>query len=336
MGCFVIFYALVEESRSKPFRSFRNENTSIRATMHWAKPVKLRMSGSLISVLSTLFRRTSRIWLLHPPVQTIPLLPVMVAVPALKANSTMAVLAVTLARLDFRVGAPWRKQATYNAELASMIRRVSTIQQRGGTIPAWALLLIAMVFPSADSYQNPPNCVLCLFFLLADSIVVLKESRRYGLSRLWCDFESFQACDGILQSRSNQERSDCQSQLRFRFKEKEKGSESGRPGSILRPSRHLSPGPRGQTLILKRRGVPNKKNEWIEPRLTGWPLGDLTSIIFGIANHSHDYLWVLFLQSPYRFPVSDNFVAWNPVYQRIAYIVCLSISLWSPLFWPPY
>jgi hypothetical protein len=158
---------------------------------------------------------------------------------------------------------------------------------------------------------------------LADSIVVLKGAGRCGLFRLWCDFESFQACDGILQSRSNQERSDCQNQLRFRFKEKEKGSVSGRPGSLLRPSRHLPPGLGAKTLILKRRRRPKKK-ERIEPRLTGWRMGDLTSIIFGIANHSHDYESSFF--SPYRFPVSDNLVAWHPVYQRIACIVCLSIS----------
>lgn len=157
----------------------------------------------------------------------------------------------------------------------------------------------------------------------ADSIVVLKGAGRCGLFRLWCDFESFQACDGILQSRSNQERSSCQSQLRFRFKEEEKGSVSGRPGSLLRPSRHLHPGLGAKTLILKtsRR---KKRNGRIEPRLTGWPLGDLTSIIFGIANHSHDYEPSFF--NPYRFPVSDNLVAWHPVYQRIASIVCLSIS----------
>jgi hypothetical protein len=69
---------------------------------------------------------------------------------------------------------------------------------------------------------------------------------------------AFQACDGILHSRSNQDqiaKASCASES----KKIEKGSVSGRPGSFLRLSRSLPPDVGAKTLILKRRGVIKKK-----------------------------------------------------------------------------
>jgi hypothetical protein len=80
------------------------------------------------------------------------------------------------------------------------------------------------------------------------------------------------------------ERSDCQSRVRFRFKEKERGSagELRSPWITSSPSRSVPRAwRRGQSLYPERS---RRLKERTEPRLTGWSLGGLTSIIFGIAN----------------------------------------------------